>query len=949
MYRCAIVLSIILCAGLILGAPCSAEDQEFLVSQAATATEQNTPSIAVGLNGKFAVIWTDYRNGQSDIYCQLYDSGVTAVGWNFKINDDANFAWQFDPDLSSDWYGNYYAVFKDYRQSGYPFDPDIYFQKLDSTGPSGNNINVTTEGPDSSHQSPSVAATGWGKAVIAWTDLRNTNWDVFTQSISSQGAPLGASVKVNDDVSTTPQHEPDVALSPDGWSVVVWYDGRNGNDDIYIQKFDSSGTPVGDNIRVNTDTGAARQKFPDATIGGNGEVTIVWTDWRNGTYPANPDIYYQRFDSDLNRLGTNLKISRDFSNLAQRDPRVASDRTGNTCAVWSDSASGEWNVTAQMFDAEGNFVGQNFGVNIDSTGKQLLPDVAIDGFHVYFTWADSRGGDFDIYGRVYQYNDPSFVIKPYQIDFSKDINDTDPAGVYMVLDNAGYGEFDYSAGSIQSWITLSKTSGTTPDSILVGVNSPGLDFGNYQGSIRLVNETHGDSSTLVPITLTITGPLISYVPDSLVFRGLSEIGDPGEQSIQVSNAGSGTMFWEARVSQSWILLDSYSGSGGDIVSVGCDASQVIAGMHTGYIIFEDADALNSPESLLVTFNLESNLPYLVADPDTVYHQIVPGEAIDDSVRVINLGNSASDWTAEFAAPWLTFNPQSGSDNDLIYYGMADIGADPGRYLDSLIVADTNAFNNPLIVPFFIDISLPDTIFSPPVNVEAGLEFQAQLYVYNHAPLVSGDLTIGFDGLLLEVDSVVGPSTGELAGRVVSEVNSEDDSFRIQIPADTVAGEIGEGPHHLADVYATANDSMGATTRFFVNDWADFTQTSSSGYTYRPFWRFDDIEINSPTSVEGQGENLLPAVFSLRQNSPNPFNGRTTIYFSLDRASDVRLELYNILGQRVATVVDAHMAAGEHQAVWDGRNNDGQQTASGVYFYRLTSATGTAVRKMVFLK
>ena len=89
---------------------------------------------------------------------------------------------------------------------------------------------------------------------------------------------------------------------------------------------------------------------------------------------------------------------------------------------------------------------------------------------------------------------------------------------------------------------------------------------------------------------------------------------------------------------------------------------------------------------------------------------------------------------------------------------------------------------------------------------------------------------------------------------------------------------------------------------------------------------------------------LPADYSLSQNYPNPFNPVTTISFSLPVAGFAKLEVYNIMGQKVAVLVDGQLEAGVHSAIFDGRN-----TASGVYFYRLSTSEFTDTQKMVLLK
>ena len=93
---------------------------------------------------------------------------------------------------------------------------------------------------------------------------------------------------------------------------------------------------------------------------------------------------------------------------------------------------------------------------------------------------------------------------------------------------------------------------------------------------------------------------------------------------------------------------------------------------------------------------------------------------------------------------------------------------------------------------------------------------------------------------------------------------------------------------------------------------------------------------------------LPERFSLGQNYPNPFNPSTIIPFQLPVSTHVRLEIFNLLGQRVATLVDGDRTAGSHTAHWDGRNAAGRPVGSGVYLYRLQGGGKSATHRMVLV-
>ncbi len=98
----------------------------------------------------------------------------------------------------------------------------------------------------------------------------------------------------------------------------------------------------------------------------------------------------------------------------------------------------------------------------------------------------------------------------------------------------------------------------------------------------------------------------------------------------------------------------------------------------------------------------------------------------------------------------------------------------------------------------------------------------------------------------------------------------------------------------------------------------------------------------PTEI--QDEIILPSVFSLSQNYPNPFNAGTTISYTLSKPSDVVLEVYDILGRCVETLVEQKQPAGSHQVVWNA-----DDYSSGIYFYRLNAGEMTSAKKMVLLK
>ena len=104
-----------------------------------------------------------------------------------------------------------------------------------------------------------------------------------------------------------------------------------------------------------------------------------------------------------------------------------------------------------------------------------------------------------------------------------------------------------------------------------------------------------------------------------------------------------------------------------------------------------------------------------------------------------------------------------------------------------------------------------------------------------------------------------------------------------------------------------------------------------------------------TGVAGADIDRVPTSPQLAQNAPNPFNPATTIAFDLPRASEVTLRIYNVEGRLVRTLLQGIQEAGPQTVVWSGKDDHGNQAASGLYFYRLATASGTLTRKMTLLK
>ena len=109
--------------------------------------------------------------------------------------------------------------------------------------------------------------------------------------------------------------------------------------------------------------------------------------------------------------------------------------------------------------------------------------------------------------------------------------------------------------------------------------------------------------------------------------------------------------------------------------------------------------------------------------------------------------------------------------------------------------------------------------------------------------------------------------------------------------------------------------------------------------------YNQLTLTRALQTSNEEEIGTPSVFKLEQNYPNPFNPSTTIKFALPTASNVTLTVYNMLGQKVSTLInDNKMNSGFHSISFDASN-----LASGMYIYRIEAASFSSIKKMLLIK
>lgn len=109
------------------------------------------------------------------------------------------------------------------------------------------------------------------------------------------------------------------------------------------------------------------------------------------------------------------------------------------------------------------------------------------------------------------------------------------------------------------------------------------------------------------------------------------------------------------------------------------------------------------------------------------------------------------------------------------------------------------------------------------------------------------------------------------------------------------------------------------------------------------------EIYSTGVTTAGNDKILNPQFKLNQNFPNPFNPTTIINFSLEKESAVSIDIYNVTGEKVKTLINGIEKAGSHSIEWNGTDNFGNKLPTGVYFYRLNAKDFSETKKLIILK
>jgi hypothetical protein len=245
---------------------------------------------------------------------------------------------------------------------------------------------------------------------------------------------------------------------------------------------------------------------------------------------------------------------------------------------------------------------------------------------------------------------------------------------------------------------------------------------------------------------------------------------------------------------------------------------------------------------------------------------------------------------------------------------------------------------------------PDTTY---ITAPGGIQkkFYVDIVVDENADsLAHCEIWLICDKDVLAIDSVsLGSIWAGIGGSMWKDVQIEPtDSNRVYIFYELLGGEAwANGPGILARVHFRTRGTGDRESDLIFDSLflgADFGNVIPSKAIN------GKVYVKTSSGVENSTDEMsvIPG-YSLSQNYPNPFNPTTHIEFNLVRTCQVKLEIYNILGNKVNTLVNERLEAGHKSIIWDGKDDQGKDVASGIYFYKLKAGDYAEAKKMILLK
>jgi parallel beta-helix repeat protein len=303
--------------------------------------------------------------------------------------------------------GGFIVVWQAEYQDG--MDWGVFGQRFDANGAAVGAefpVNITTK---DTQDTPSVAVAADGSFVVAWhsRDFGGTEYDIVARRFDAAGTPLSGEIAVNQEVANW-QKNAAIATLPNGNFVIAWEsqqqdveaEGRSYG--VFARQFSASGSPVGDEFQVNTFINGNQGK-PAITALNSGGFVITWQSFSQDA--SEYGVYGQVYNAFGVASGSEFRLNA-YTETSQNRPAIASLSDGGFVATWTSYGQDgdNYGIIAKRFSGSGTPVGDEFVVNTQTAGEQIVPQIAeltSGGFVVTWRSQSTFGSDYGVFARRY--------------------------------------------------------------------------------------------------------------------------------------------------------------------------------------------------------------------------------------------------------------------------------------------------------------------------------------------------------------------------------------------------------------------------------------------------------------------------------------------------------------------------------------------------------------------
>lgn len=859
-------------------------DVPFLMHQDSTggAIKEDVTFVTTS-QGESRIFWNDYRNGNSDILGRLLNQDGTLSDNGFTMNDDEGFTDQTNPVIDINNIDYCVMVWEDEREG----NKDIYGQKIGADlFILGENFKVNSTTDGSEQQNPVISLNDSGEFVIVWEDDRNGNWDIFAQRFDFWGLPAGENFQVNELSAGTDAVTPSVYFHNNGQFVICWCDERNGNHDLYLKGYNQDGSTLFDDVMVNDDLNAASQSLPAVTfIADTGFV--VWVDNRNG----NSDIFLQKFTMDGQLVGSNRFIVEDEDGDEQNHPAIHSNDS-LFIVVWDDYRHGHQDIYSQAFTFNGDPIANNFKINTDTTYReQSHPEVYVlkNGAFVY-SWVDYRQHFPEIYAQ--QFSAPG-VPTGDNVLINQDIYSSNQENMKTSMNHSGlnctvwqdernlysdiYLQFcDNDGEPIGKNIQVNTNTGSRYQT------EPDCAV-NDKGEAVIVWRYDDRQGFMEIRGQRFDADQIAVGENFQINSGQGDISD-NHPSVAIQNSGDFSVVWRDEQGSGYgIYLRQYN-TAGDAKSLPMLVNDNVDPAD----LKNPAVAVDSIGNTMIVWEDNRNGEF------DIFCQWIDSTGVKSGNNILVVDDSVD---AYQGAPQVSMNSQG--DGVIVW---RDNRTGYPRIFAQYFNADSGLTESNFLVQ---DVAEPIRQLFPDVDVDAYGNFVVCWQELHDGLHVLKSLRFDYQH---EKEGLTNYLTGM--------TNPSQNSY----PQVALSG------NRILYAWQDANRSKG---------WDVYGRLTA--------WE----RLDPATSVDQLVQHEQS--FNLIKNYPNPFNHETMIQYRLNRKANVIVSVLNVQGKTIRELFNSEQKHGDYTLHWDGKNQNGLVVSSGIYLVQVKADSRNIYHRMMLIK